>query len=129
KDGRVEDHKYWDLPAINESDMRKDSDRICREFEECFLDSVRLRMRSDVPFGAFLSGGLDSASVVAAMSAQSSLPVETFTIGFAERGFDERHLAKEVAEHFRTNHHEKLAAPEMFDESLEKVLRHFDEPF
>jgi len=129
KDGRVEDHKYWDLPAINESDMRKDSDRICRELEECFLDSVRLRMRSDVPFGAFLSGGLDSASVVAAMSAQSSLPVETFTIGFAERGFDERHLAKEVAEHFRTNHHEKLAAPEMFDESLEKVLRHFDEPF
>jgi asparagine synthase (glutamine-hydrolysing) len=129
RDCVIEDRTYWDLPLITESDMRKDSDRIYEEFEECFLDSVRLRMRSDVPFGAFLSGGLDSASVVAAMSAQSSLPVETFTIGFAERGFDERHLAREVAEHFGTNHHERVAAPEMFDESLEKVLLHFDEPF
>jgi len=129
RDGVVEDRTYWDLPLITESDMRKDSESIHREFEEYFLDSVRLRMRSDVPFGAFLSGGLDSASVVAAMSAQRSLPVETFTIGFAERGFDERHLAREVAEHFGTNHHERMAAPEMFDESLEKVLLHFDEPF
>jgi asparagine synthase (glutamine-hydrolysing) len=129
RDGRVQDRTYWDLPAITESDMLSDRERIYNEFEECFLDSVRLRMRSDVPYGGFLSGGLDSASVVAAMSAQRSLPVETFTIGFAERAFDERHLAREVAEHFRTNHHEKVAAPEMFDDSLKKVLSHFDEPF
>ena len=129
RDGVVEDRTYWDLPAISESDMRKDSDRIYKEFEQYFFDSVRLRMRSDVPFGAFLSGGLDSASVVAAMSAQSSLPIETFTIGFAESGFDERHLAREVAQRFHTNHHESLAAPEMFDESLRNVLVHFDEPF
>src|SRR5207244_657926 len=88
RDGLVEDRKFWDLPEIRDSDMRRDSDRIYQEFYEYFLDSVRVRMRSDVPFGAFLSGGLDSASVVAAMSAQSSLPIETFTIGFAERGFD-----------------------------------------
>ncbi len=129
KDGRVDDRTYWDLPAIAESDMRSDSEHIYNEFEECFLDSVRLRMRSDVPFGAFLSGGLDSASVVAAMSTQSSRPVETFTVGFVERGFDERHLAREVAEHFHTNHHERVTAPEMFDDSLKKVLSHFDEPF
>jgi len=129
KNGHVEDHTYWDLPSIAESEMRKDAERIYQEFEEYFLDSVRLRMRSDVPFGAFLSGGLDSASVVAAMSAQSSRPVETFTIGFTEAGFDERKLAREVAEHFGTNHHERVAAPEMFDESLEKVLLYFDEPF
>jgi asparagine synthase (glutamine-hydrolysing) len=129
RDGVVEDRTYWDLPQITESDMRQDAERIYQEFEEYFLDSVRLRMRSDVPFGAFLSGGLDSASVVAAMSAQSRRPIETFTIGFAERSFDERHLAREVAEHFATNHHERVAAPEMFDESLEKVLLHFDEPF
>src|SRR5262245_153473 len=129
RDGQVHDRAYWDLPEITDSDMRRDTHRICDEFEECFLDSVRLRMRSDVPFGAFLSGGLDSASVVAAMSAQSSLPVETFTIGFAERGFDERHLAREVAERFHTSHHERMVAPEMFDDSLRKVLMHFDEPF
>jgi len=129
KDSCVQDRVYWDLPAITESDMRSDTDRIYREFEEFFLDAVRLRMRSDVPFGAFLSGGLDSASVVAAMSAQSSLPVDTFTIGFEERAFDERHLARDAAEHFRTNHHERIAVPEMFDDSLQKVLLHFDEPF
>lgn len=129
RDGSVEDHAYWDLPDITESDMRSHVERIYEEFEQCFFDSVRLRMRSDVPFGAFLSGGLDSASVVAAMSAQSSLPVETFTIGFEERLFDERHLAMQVAERFGTNHHERVAAPEMFDESLEKILLHFDEPF
>ena len=92
------------------------------EFEGLFLDSVKLRMRSDVPFGAFLSGGLDSASVVAAMSAQSPLPVETFTIGFQERGFDERDLAREVAERFATNHHERIVSREMFDESLKKYF-------
>jgi asparagine synthase (glutamine-hydrolysing) len=129
KDGSVKNRVYWDLPEITESDMRTDSEQIYNEFEECFLDSVRLRMRSDVPFGAFLSGGLDSASVVAAMSAQSDIPVETFTIGFAQRSFDERHLAREVADKFRTNHHEKMAAPEMFDACLERVLAHFDEPF
>jgi asparagine synthase (glutamine-hydrolysing) len=128
-DGRVEDRTYWDLPAITESDMRSDPEPIYNEFEECFFDSVKLRMRSEVPFGGFLSGGLDSSSVVAAMAAQSSLPVETFTIGFAERAFDERHLAREVAERFRTHHHERMAAPEMFDDSLTKILSHFDEPF
>ncbi|MCZ2153910.1 MAG: asparagine synthase (glutamine-hydrolyzing), partial [Bryobacterales bacterium] len=129
KDGHVQDLTYWDLPEITESDMRLDSKRIYEEFAEYFLDAVKLRMRSDVPFGAFLSGGLDSASVVAAMSRQSSIPVETFTIGFAERSFDERHLAREVADRFRTNHHERLAVSEMFDAALTKVLSHFDEPF
>jgi asparagine synthase (glutamine-hydrolysing) len=63
------------------------------------------------------------------MSQESSLPVETFTIGFAEKSFDERELAKQVAEQFHTNHHEQLTEPETFDESLKKILFHFDEPF
>jgi asparagine synthase (glutamine-hydrolysing) len=129
RDDVVEERAYWDLPLITELDMRKDANRIYEEFEELFLNSVKLRMRSDVPFGAFLSGGLDSASVVAAMASQSSLPVETFTIGFKERGFDERDLARQVAEYFGTSHHERVVSPELFDESLDKVLRHFDEPF
>ena len=109
--------------------MRTDAAKIYEEFERCFSDSVRIRMRSDVPFGAFLSGGLDSSSVVAAMAQESRSPVETFTIGFAEKSFDERDLAREVAEWFHTNHHEEVAQPETFDESLKRVLYHFDEPF
>lgn len=129
RDGQIYDQKYWDLPPITEGDMRHDSKRIYEEFEDLLLDAVKLRMRSDVPYGAFLSGGLDSASVVAAMSIHSSDPVQTFTIGFGERGFDERDLARDAANRFQTNHHERTAEPEMFDRSLDKILMHFDEPF
>jgi asparagine synthase (glutamine-hydrolysing) len=127
--GKVVDRPYWDLPSVSESAMRRDADNIYREFEACFEDSVRIRMRSDVPFGAFLSGGLDSSSVVTAMAAASASPVETFTAGFVEKAFDERSLARDVALHCRTNHHEEVVAPEAFDESLRGVLDHFDEPF
>jgi asparagine synthase (glutamine-hydrolysing) len=129
KDGRATEGTYWDLPQIEEGEMRTDSRRIYDEFTSRFTDSVRIRMRSDVPFGAFLSGGLDSASVVASMAQASQSPVETFTIGFAEKSFDERGLAREVAKRFQTHHHEQVVLPESFDESLNKVLAHFDEPF
>jgi asparagine synthase (glutamine-hydrolysing) len=129
KDGRVKEQAYWDLPSVDEKDMRTDATKILEEFESYFADSVKIRMRCDVPFGAFLSGGLDSASVVAAMAQESRSPIETFTIGFAEESFDERGLAREVVKSFRTNHHEQVAQPETFDESLRKVLHHFDEPF
>ena len=129
KDGDVKEGTYWELPSLAESDMRTDASQIYEEFESCFSDSVRIRMRSDVPFGAFLSGGLDSSGVVAAMAQESRSPVETFTIGFAEKSFDERDLAREVAVWFHTNHHEEVVQPETFDESLEKVFHHFDEPF
>ena len=129
RDGKVEDKVYWDLPPIGESDMRKDADAIHNEFEGYLSHSVKIRMRSDVPYGAFLSGGLDSSSIVVAMAAISTRPVETFTIGFAEKAFDERDLARQVSVHCHTNHHEQLAKPEAFDESLEAILFHFDEPF
>ena len=129
KDGRVDEQTYWDLPSIPEGEMRRDAPQIYEEFESCFTHSVKIRMRSDVPFGAFLSGGLDSSSVVAAMAQQSRSSVQTFTIGFAERAFDERELARLVADRFHTQHHEQLAQAETFDESLKNVIHHFDEPF
>jgi asparagine synthase (glutamine-hydrolysing) len=129
KDGKVNEQTYWDLPSVTEKDMRKDAAKIYEEFETYFSDSVRIRMRSDVPYGAFLSGGLDSSSIVAAMSQGSTSPVETFTIGFAEKSFDERELARQVAEKFHTNHHEQRVEPDTFDESLNEILFHFDEPF
>lgn len=129
RNGKVEDHSYWDLPQFDERELRTDVPKILEEFEQCFADSVKLRMRCDVPFGAFLSGGLDSSSVVAAMAEESSSPVETFTIGFAEKSFDERSLAREVAQKFKTHHHEQIAQHESFDRSLQEVASHFDEPF
>lgn len=129
KNGTVKEGIYWDLPSLAEEEMRTDAAQIYDEFESCFKHSIRIRMRSDVPFGAFLSGGLDSSGVVAAMAQESRSPVETFTVGFAEKSFDERDLAREVAVWFHTNHHEGVAQPETFDESLEKVIYHFDQPF
>jgi asparagine synthase (glutamine-hydrolysing) len=129
KDGNVKEQKYWDLPSVDEKDMRRDEPKVLEEFESYFADSVKIRMRCDVPFGAFLSGGLDSSSVVAAMAQESGSPVETFTIGFAEKSFDERALAQQVATLFGTHHHEQIVEPEAFDESLQKVVSQFDEPF
>jgi asparagine synthase (glutamine-hydrolysing) len=128
-DKEIKDHQYWDLPEIDESNMISDKKKVFENFENLFTDSVKIRMRSDVPYGAFLSGGLDSSSIVALMSEISSFPIETFTIGFKEKFFDERHLANLVANKFHTNHHEYLVEPEAFDESLDNIVFHYDEPF
>ncbi len=86
-------------------------------------------MRCDVPFGAFLSGGLDSASIVSLMAGHTEYPVETFTIGFDDPAFDERSLARDVATAFHTRHHEHVVGPDDFAESLDNTLYHYDEPF
>jgi asparagine synthase (glutamine-hydrolysing) len=125
----VKQFKYWDVPRINESNMLSDSREVNEKFISLLKDSVKIRMRSDVPYGAFLSGGLDSSSVVALMSEATRQPVETFTIGFDNKAFDERKLARLVSERFHTNHHEYTVSPEAFEESLNRVLYHYDEPF
>lgn len=129
KDRQVKEIQYWDLPEVDENQMLTNKKDIYNNFEHLFEDSVRIRMRSDVPFGAFLSGGLDSSCIVALMSKISSFPIETFTMGFEEKNYDERDLAKEVAAHFNTNHHEKVVLPNSFEESLAKVVQQYDEPF
>ena len=96
--------RYWQVPIVDERDAVRDGRRVVEEFGALFQDAVRLQLRSDVPLGAFLSGGLDSGSVVAVMAQLVPTPVRTFTIGFTERGYDERHLAKLMAAHFGTLH-------------------------
>lgn len=123
------EHQYWDLPAFEEKAMITDKSLVNETFESLLKDAVKIRMRSDVPFGAFLSGGLDSSSIVALMSEISNTPVQTFTIGFKEKMFDERHLAELVAQKFKTNHSEYVIEPDEFDEALNRVMHHFDEPF
>jgi asparagine synthase (glutamine-hydrolysing) len=127
--GSVKEHQYWDLPEIDEENMITDKKKVNEEFERLLRDSVRIRMRSDVPYGAFLSGGLDSASVVALMSEISKEPVKTFTIGFREKSFDERKLAALVAKKFKTDHHEYKIEHGSFEEGIQNVITQFDEPF
>jgi|ERR1017187_259964 asparagine synthase (glutamine-hydrolysing) len=129
-DGRgIKEHTYWDLPDITEKDLRKDKENVEKEFERLFNDSVRIRMRSDVAFGAFLSGGLDSSSIVSVMSKYTSKPIETFTMGFNNKLFDERYPAKLVAKKYHTVHHEGILSAEQFEEALNNVIAQFDDPF
>jgi len=91
-------------------------------------DAVRSHMISDVPIGAFLSGGVDSGTVVALMAQASSTPIRTFSIGFEEAEFDELDYARQVASRFGTEHHEYVVKPDALD-VLPKLVWHFDEPF
>ena len=118
---------YW-LP-----DYEADPGRSETEWFEAFgaelQESIRLRMISDVPLGAFLSGGLDSTVVTREMSRASPRPVNTFSIGFTHARFDESPYARRVARHFRTAHREEILSPQRLLESVPVVARMFDEPF
>ena len=99
------------------------------ELERLIRRSVELRMRSDVPFGAFLSGGIDSSTVVATMQAAASTPVKTFCIGSTLPGYDESSHAEAVAQHLGCDHHTLIANPADMLAIVPEVARHWDEPF
>ncbi len=129
KEGKVTETNYWKLPQVNEKDMLTDKQQVYEKFEALLSDAVRIRMRSDVPFGAFLSGGLDSSGIVSIMAKTSQFPVKTFTIGFDDKNFDESELAAEVAKKFKTDHHRDTVLPHNFKNALDRVAFHYDEPF
>src|SRR5947199_3671533 len=95
---------------------------------EILRDAVRVRLMSEVPLGAFLSGGVDSSAVVALMSEAMSEPVKTFSIGFEEQDFSELHHARRVAEHVGAEHHEFIVRPDAM-EILPTLVEHYGEPF
>ena len=129
EDGRSEERRYWQLP--------QDVDRGPTEAEWCarvrsrLEESVRMQMVSDVPIGAFLSGGIDSSAVVAFMAAHTEHPVKTYSIGFegggAETYYNELPYARRIAQLFGTDHHEILVRPDVVS-LLPKLLWHMDEP-
>jgi asparagine synthase (glutamine-hydrolysing) len=125
--GRVTDHEYWDV-AVDRTENRSEAEWI-ELVREKITESVRIRMISDVPLGAFLSGGIDSSTIVAVMARLMGQPVKTYSIGFEgpDRFYNELPYARQVAEAFGTNHHEIIVRPDVA-ELLPRLLWHMDEP-
>ncbi|HTR73910.1 MAG TPA: asparagine synthase (glutamine-hydrolyzing) [Solirubrobacterales bacterium] len=127
EDGKLTMERYWRLDFglkrsfAGEAEMHE---AIRAELRA----AVRRRLVADVPVGAFLSGGIDSSAVVAAMAEESPTPVKTFSIGFRDERFDELPRARLVARHFATDHHELVVEPDAV-ELLPKLVRHYGEPF
>jgi len=125
----IEEGRYWTLPAPAEQTSSELSEAEARDaVRKTFDQAVKLRLMSDVPLGAFLSGGIDSTSVVASMALQCPHRVKTFSIGFEEPGFSELPLAAALALRYHTDHHELIVRPDSV-QLAGKLVRHFDEPF
>ncbi len=128
KDGQFSAQRYWtppyDQPELNRNRIADWTEELRHEMTE----AVRLRLRSDVPLGAFLSGGIDSTIITGLMQEQLNDPVKTFSIGFPVKAFDERHYARQAAEMLGTDHHEAMVCPDAL-EVLPKLIWHYDEPF
>lgn len=127
KNSRLEVKRYWDVPEYGTHTSISEEECL-EELEARLAEAVRLRLISDVPLGAMLSGGVDSSIVVALMARASSRPVKTFTIGFSHGEFDEAHYARKVAERFATDHHELVLEPDVVG-TLEKLTPGLEEPF
>ena len=124
--GEIKIERYWQPDFSKKIDI---SEQEAGERTIAILrDAVKVRLMSEVPLGAFLSGGIDSSAVVALMSEESSTPVKTFSIGFEEQDFSELHHARRVAEHVGADHHEFIVRPDAL-EVLPLLVEHYGEPY
>lgn len=131
KRGRIDIRKYWDIYPCPEGAVslrRQDLPGVMDGIYALLRESVKLRLVSDVPLGAFLSGGIDSSTIVGLMRELGASPLRTFSIGFADQSYDELKYARRVAELFETQHEELIIEPKALD-LTEKLVRHLDEPF
>ncbi len=127
RDGQITRRRYWEL-SFGPGSHTPGEPEVVERLESLLRDAVKRRLMSDVPLGAFLSGGLDSSVVVALMAQLADRPVKTFTVGFHEGEYSELEDARLVAKHLGTDHHETVVAPSAFD-MLHDLIWYLDEPF
>jgi len=125
-DGRSSADRYWSWPSRDDRPVLS-HDEAVEQLRAELTEAVRIRLRSDVPLGAFLSGGVDSAAVLALMSKLSPNPVRTFTIGFGDPEYDEVQAARDTAAHFNAQHEEWIVTPDAV-KVAERLAWHYDEP-
>ncbi|MFL6439664.1 MAG: asparagine synthase (glutamine-hydrolyzing) [Terriglobales bacterium] len=125
--GQIQTRQYWDLPVYSEYEPRCEQECL-EQLEHLLAEAVRIRLISDVPLGALLSGGVDSSTVVALMARFSSRKVKTFSIGFSHQDFNEADHARAVARKFDTEHHELVVEPDI-EETVTKLTGLLEEPF
>ncbi|WP_146373286.1 asparagine synthase (glutamine-hydrolyzing) [Symmachiella macrocystis] len=136
--GELNVRRYW-KPGYEQGELQRagldfsnpenaPAQEIREQLRTVLTEAVRLRMRSDVPLGAFLSGGVDSTIIVGLMQKLSERPVQTFSIGFPVKAFDERAYAREAAEHLGTEHHDAMVTPDAL-KILPRLIWQYDEPF
>ena len=125
-DGKIKKERYWNLDFSQKLDLSENE--WIEAIEEKLRESVKLRLISDVPLGAHLSGGIDSSMVVAFMAQEMKEPVKTFSIGFKEKEYDETKYARLVAQKYGTDHHELIVDPNAI-EILPKLVYHYEEPY
>jgi asparagine synthase (glutamine-hydrolysing) len=125
--GKIQIRPYWDLPFYGVHQPNSEEECL-EELESRLAEAVRIRLISEVPLGALLSGGVDSSIVVALMARASSSAVKTFSIGFSKQDFNEAPYARMVAQRFGTEHHELMVEPHL-SEALDALTRSLEEPF
>jgi asparagine synthase (glutamine-hydrolysing) len=127
REGEVKVERYWELTALPK--WQAADDDLAAQLREHVREAVNLRLISDVPLGAHLSGGIDSSIVVALMAERRSQPVKTFTVGFEEEAFSELPYARAVAERYATDHHEFVMSYGDVPATMRRLAAHLGEPF
>src|SRR5207248_3118519 len=126
RNGEIKTERYWQLDFSHKIEITEEE--AGEQVVTLLRDAVRVRLMSEVPLGAFLSGGIDSSAIVALMAQESSERVKTFSIGFEEQDFSELHHARRLAEHVGADHHEFIVRPDAM-EVLPTLVEHYGEPF
>jgi asparagine synthase (glutamine-hydrolysing) len=126
-DNKPQVTQYWDVDPAAEEAVSNEAGYVA-QFDELFTDAVRIHLRSDVPLGVFLSGGLDSSSIAAVAAAMKKEPIQTFAVGYAEDQYSELAYSRQMANHIGARHHEVILNADDFFDSLPALIWHEDEP-